>query len=85
MEDIRQAFEVCHAMRHWGALFCLAAIILIGNGLCVDSRYGGNLSQPFSSARGTCLVDPSRKHIRTVLTLSDEGLFFFELKKRIKC
>lgn len=84
MEDIRQAFEVCHALRHWAAFFCLAAIMLIRNGLCVGSSYGGNLSQPSSSARGTCPVDPSPKHIRTGLTLSDEGLFFFEMEKKIK-
>lgn len=42
MEDTRQAFEVCHAARHLGAFFGLAAITCIGNGLCVDGGTDGN-------------------------------------------
>lgn len=61
MEDIRQAFDVCHAMKMW-------LPSCTGNGLCVDGRKGGNLSQPSSSPRGSCPVDPSLQCTRTGLT-----------------
>lgn len=52
MEDTRQGFEVCHAARHLGVFFGLAAIISIGNVLC-GWQCGWKWSQPSSSPRGT--------------------------------
>lgn len=79
MEGIRQAFEVCHAMRHSRATTC------IGNGLCVDGGDEGNLSQPRSSPRRTCPVGSALRQSGLAWLRSIRScLFPFELKERTK-